>query len=141
MWYFIINDILTVMRFKYRYCQLFYCDNHMIFYYLFSLNSINQLKINYNFWLLILLLYLLLWLLLLLQVRQLHQVDADSIEECLTTAIESGYRLIDCAAVYGNEKEVGVVLEKLMRDGKVKREELYVVSKVRKRWRYVHTYT
>lgn len=41
-------------------------------------------------------------------------------------AIEAGYRLIDTAAVYQNEKSVG----KAIREGGVKRNELFVTSKL-----------
>lgn len=47
------------------------------------------------------------------------------------TAIESGYRLIDTAFVYGNEKEIGESLQKLFKKGTVKREELFITTKVR----------
>ncbi len=40
-----------------------------------------------------------------------------------------GYRLVDCAAVYGNEAEVGTVLGDALRSG-LPRTELFVVSKV-----------
>eukprot|EP01062_Namystynia_karyoxenos_P081999 TRINITY_DN9141_c0_g1_i1.p2 TRINITY_DN9141_c0_g1~~TRINITY_DN9141_c0_g1_i1.p2 ORF type:complete len:387 (+),score=137.99 TRINITY_DN9141_c0_g1_i1:87-1163(+) len=45
-------------------------------------------------------------------------------------AVRSGYRLIDCAAAYGNEAEVGQALQELFAEGAVRREELFVVSKV-----------
>lgn len=49
--------------------------------------------------------------------------------ECVAAikmAIESGYRLIDCAAAYGNERSVGVAIEECGVD----RNELFVTSKV-----------
>ncbi|MGI6222978.1 MAG: aldo/keto reductase [Prevotella sp.] len=46
------------------------------------------------------------------------------------TAIECGYRLIDTAAVYKNENFVGNAIKDCLKRGVVKREELYVTSKV-----------
>jgi len=50
-------------------------------------------------------------------------------------AIRTGYRLFDCASVYGNEDRIGEVFEKAFKDGLVKREELTVTSKV---WNDMH---
>jgi alcohol dehydrogenase (NADP+) len=55
--------------------------------------------------------------------------SADDIAGAVLGAIEHGYRHIDCAMVYGNEKEIGVSLQKAMAGG-VKRNELWITSKI-----------
>ncbi|MFT3984033.1 MAG: aldo/keto reductase [Lachnospiraceae bacterium] len=57
------------------------------------------------------------------------------ISEAVYGAVKAGYRLIDCAAVYQNEDQIGNVLKKLFDDGVVKREELFITSKV---WNDMH---
>ena len=54
----------------------------------------------------------------------------DVIADAVYKAVKCGYRHIDCAAVYGNEKEIGQTLKKLFDEGVVKREELWITSKV-----------
>ncbi len=55
--------------------------------------------------------------------------DAGQVAEAVSTAIDLGYRLIDCASVYGNEPDMGSVLTEAQSRG-VRRDELFVVSKV-----------
>lgn len=50
--------------------------------------------------------------------------------EIVAAAIKLGFRHIDCAHIYGNEKQIGEVLKKLFEDGVVKREELFITSKL-----------
>ncbi|KAL2320059.1 hypothetical protein Fmac_029028 [Flemingia macrophylla] len=48
----------------------------------------------------------------------------------ITAAIKVGYRHIDCAESYFNQAEIGSVLKKLFEDGVVKREDLWITSKL-----------
>ena len=45
-------------------------------------------------------------------------------------AIKLGYRHIDCAHIYGNEKEIGQALHDAMSEGDIQRSELFVTSKL-----------
>lgn len=54
------------------------------------------------------------------------QVPADQVVEPVRTALEAGYRLIDTAAAYGNEKGVG----QAVRESGVPREEIFVTTKL-----------
>ncbi|XP_042940123.1 NADPH-dependent aldo-keto reductase, chloroplastic-like isoform X8 [Carya illinoinensis] len=58
------------------------------------------------------------------------QIDPSLLGEALATAIKVGYRHIDCAQFYRNEKEIGFILKKLFEDGVVKRENLWITSKL-----------
>ena len=53
----------------------------------------------------------------------------DQVAAAVADGLRLGYRLIDCAAVYGNEPQVGEVLGEALRSG-LPREDLFVVSKV-----------
>jgi hypothetical protein len=52
------------------------------------------------------------------------------VQAAITLALEAGYRHIDCAAVYGNEKEIGAALKAAFESGLVKREDIFVTSKL-----------
>lgn len=56
--------------------------------------------------------------------------DAQTIASAVEGAIHSGYRLIDCTSCYGNEAEIGEVLARVEAQGVVKREELFIISKL-----------
>ena len=51
---------------------------------------------------------------------------AEEIASAVYGAVKSGYRLIDGASVYQNEKEIGDVLKKLFEEQVVTRRELFV---------------
>lgn len=55
----------------------------------------------------------------------------------VTQAIEMGYRHIDCAAIYGNEKEIGQAIHDVIQKGIVKRSDLWITSKL---WNSAHKY-
>lgn len=55
---------------------------------------------------------------------------AEEIERALRAAIKTGYRHIDCAYMYWNEKEIGNALQKLYNEGVVQREDLFITSKL-----------
>ncbi|XP_018626897.1 aldo-keto reductase family 4 member C10-like isoform X3 [Nicotiana tomentosiformis] len=58
------------------------------------------------------------------------QSDPGVVGQAVEFAIKVGYRHIDCARIYKNEKEIGEILKRLFKDGVIKREELFVTSKL-----------
>ncbi|XP_053681219.1 1,5-anhydro-D-fructose reductase [Anopheles nili] len=54
----------------------------------------------------------------------------DEVENALNEALEAGYRHIDCAPVYLNEPTIGRVLRRWIDGGRLKREELFIVTKL-----------
>ena len=54
----------------------------------------------------------------------------DQIADAVYGAVKAGYRMLDCASVYQNEDQIGKVLDKLFSEGVVKREEMFITSKV-----------
>ena len=59
----------------------------------------------------------------------------DQISSAVAGAIRCGYRLFDCASVYGNEEQIGRVFAQAFAEGVVRREELHITSKV---WNDMH---
>lgn len=63
--------------------------------------------------------------------------EKDSVGNAVKHALlETRYRHIDCAAVYGNEKEIGLAFDEVFASGKVKREDVFITSKL---WNTMHS--
>ncbi|MGF1670195.1 MAG: aldo/keto reductase [Balneolaceae bacterium] len=61
--------------------------------------------------------------------------EPGQVGKAVKTALNTGYRHIDCAAVYGNEAEVGEALADVFSKGKIKREDVWITSKL---WNNAH---
>lgn len=62
------------------------------------------------------------------------QYDAATVAAAVRYAVDTGWRLIDCASVYGNEPIIGNILSEAMKAG-VSRDKLFIVSKL---WNDMH---
>ena len=58
------------------------------------------------------------------------QSNGEEGKEAVKAAIACGYRLLDCAYIYGNEAVVGEALAEVFKEGSVRREDLFIISKV-----------
>ena len=65
----------------------------------------------------------------------LWKVDQNTTADTVYHAIKTGYRLFDGAYDYQNEKEAGEGIKKAIADGLVKREDIFVTTKL---WNNYH---
>lgn len=56
--------------------------------------------------------------------------DKNVCKQSVLNAIRTGYRLIDTAAVYGNEDAVGEAVREAISEGLCTRDELFITSKL-----------
>lgn len=57
-------------------------------------------------------------------------LNDEQAEICVLNALKTGFRLIDTARYYGNEKGVGAGVRAALREGFLTREDIFVTSKV-----------
>lgn len=58
------------------------------------------------------------------------KLNGDTCENTVYEAIKLGYRSIDTAQAYGNEAEVGRAINRAIKDGIVKRQNLFIATKI-----------
>jgi alcohol dehydrogenase (NADP+) len=63
------------------------------------------------------------------------KAEPGQVGQAVQTAIRLGYRHIDCAKIYGNEAEIGAALAAMFSSGEVRRDELWITSKL---WNDAH---
>lgn len=61
--------------------------------------------------------------------------DEEVVASAVGKALELGYRLFDCASVYGNEEQIGRMFSRAFAAGTVRRDDIVVMSKV---WNDMH---
>ncbi|CAJ0763638.1 20922_t:CDS:2 [Entrophospora sp. SA101] len=63
------------------------------------------------------------------------ELPNDKVADSIYQALKNDYRLLDCAALYGNEKEIGDGIKKAIDYGIVKRDDIFITSKL---WNTFH---
>lgn len=66
-----------------------------------------------------------------------NQINKDQCADTVYNAIKAGYRLLDGAGDYGNEKQAGEGVNRALKEGIVKREDLFITSKL---WNTYHAH-
>ena len=67
-----------------------------------------------------------------------YEIDGRECVDAVYTALKNGYRLIDSAEWYENEKETGDAIRQFMVDTKTPREEIYYTTKLKVNSTYDH---
>ena len=65
----------------------------------------------------------------------LWKVPAEICADTVYNAVKAGYRLFDGAWDYGNEREAGAGIKRAIEEGIVKREDLFITTKL---WNTYH---
>tara|TARA_R100000935_G_scaffold55682_2_gene85969 strand:- start:63379 stop:64326 length:948 start_codon:yes stop_codon:yes gene_type:complete len=63
------------------------------------------------------------------------KAKGNTVKQAVKDALHAGYRHIDTAAVYDNEKEIGEALTEVFAEGRILREDVFVTSKL---WNDAH---
>lgn len=58
------------------------------------------------------------------------QEKPGEVRSCVKTALEAGYRHIDCAWVYDNEQEVGKAVSDKIKEGTITRKDIFITTKI-----------
>ena len=58
------------------------------------------------------------------------KADKGDAGRIVSNALKTGYRHLDFAMMYGNQAEIGQAMSEVFKEGKVKREEVWMTSKV-----------
>ncbi|KAL4488973.1 hypothetical protein ABPG72_005760 [Tetrahymena utriculariae] len=56
--------------------------------------------------------------------------NKDIMTTLIRTALDDGYRLIDTSKIYQNEKMIGEALQEIFSEGKYKRSDIFIVTKI-----------
>uniref|UniRef100_A0A0A1XDD2 Estradiol 17 beta-dehydrogenase 5 n=1 Tax=Zeugodacus cucurbitae TaxID=28588 RepID=A0A0A1XDD2_ZEUCU len=59
-----------------------------------------------------------------------QDIEAHITTRCVKDAIDAGIRHIDCAPIFCNQQEVGLAIKEKIAEGTIKRENLYISSKL-----------
>ena len=59
-----------------------------------------------------------------------YLINDDDAPSCVSHAIRSGYRHVDTAEVYGNEKGIGLAIKESMKELGISREDLFITTKL-----------
>ncbi|PAV88806.1 hypothetical protein WR25_12069 isoform B [Diploscapter pachys] len=64
-------------------------------------------------------------------------LEGEKAEMLIREAIKQGYRMIDCAFLYGNQEQIGKAINKVIKEGLVQRKDLFIVTKL---WNNFHAF-
>lgn len=63
------------------------------------------------------------------------KISSSNTSAAVSAALQAGYVHVDCAAIYGNEKDVGHGIKHGLEEAELKREDIWVTSKLwNNRW-------